>query len=204
MMTRHYITMVLMLLISLLKVYPQSTHPFSARIAVASTNQSVTLDNGNTISSSMRLLVPDVGLLVDLFASSYFSIVTGLEYQQRGIGESVPFYNSWLLHEDALNFRFRYLSLPLLARFRYRLRTITPYALGGCSVNYNLDPLLGEPLVLDATFGVGIRVQDIFPSPVFIESRYSVDLTPALDPVSDDGYKKVNSNLIDIALGISF
>jgi hypothetical protein len=174
------------------------------RIAAASTNQSVTLETGNTISSYERLFVPEGGLLVDLFASNNLSCVTGLEYQERGVGQSVPYYNSFYLRADSLNYKFKYLSLPLLGRFRCSVSNFKPYVLGGCSINYNLEPGNGESLVLDAMFGLGTRVEDVFPLPVFCEGRYAIDLTPAFKRGFNEGIENVKSHSISVALGISF
>jgi hypothetical protein len=169
-------------------------HPFSARICVSSTN----------LSSAKRLTVAGGGLLVDLWASNHFSFVTGLEYLQRGAGQAIPFRNSWLLREDSLNARYQYLSLPLLIRLRYPNTALTPYALSGLSLNFNLKSISGMSPVLDATIGVGIRAEDIIPLPAFIEGRYSFDLTPAVIQEMVVGYKSMSSNSFSIALGVLF
>lgn len=201
--TRHYIATILVLIIPAWRVCPQSVQPFSLRFGIASTNQSVTLYNGNAISSSKRLVVPDISLLIDLFASNHFSFVTGFEYQQRGIGESIPYFNTELLEANALNFKFHYLSLPLLARYRNRLGAFTPYAISGFNVNYSPDSWAAW-LAFDATFALGIRTDGIFPLPIFVEGRYSVDLSAARDQSLDMGYKRIDTNLFDIAIGIIF
>jgi hypothetical protein len=202
--TRNYITVLLMVLISSSDVRPQSAHRFSAKLGIAWTNQSAKLGDGGSVSSSKRLIVPIVGVLVDLFAGEHFSFVTGLEYQQRGVGKSKSIYNAFYLEVDELNDRWPYLSVPLLVRFRSSLNSLTPYSLAGFVVLNNLDPKYGEALVLDATFGAGIRADALLALPVFIEGRYSVNITPALSSGKYVGIDYIKDNSIDLAMGISF
>ncbi len=182
----------------------QSLPEFSARIGASSTNETLRFTNGTVASSSKQLLVPNFSLPVDLFPSSHFSFVTGLEYERRGIGHSVTFFNTWILENDTIDYRFHYLSLPLLVRYRYDLGSLTPYLVAGTGANLNFDLLSTDPIVFDAIIGAGVRANQFFPLPLSIEVRYSTDLTPVYDPYMSFGLDRVNSNSLDIIVGVSF
>ena len=138
-----------------------------------------------------------------------FSVVTEAGYVQRGYATE---------HQDTdvegnptgtLRFddRFDYLSFAALAKLRLPGGSLAPYALGGP----RLDVFLGgnpdeEGTLASAyaatasggTFGIGAEAAGLLPVPIFIEVRYSFDVTNSTPDVPRDVY----NNAIDLLVGV--
>jgi len=146
---------------------------------------------------------------VEWLDAPLFSVVTEAGYTQRGF---------YFEHEvrDAQNNpagtvktfnRFDYLSTAALAKLRYDRGAVVPYLMGGPRLNVLVggDPddegSLADvftPTAFGGTVGVGTEVDRLLPVSLFLELRYSFDVTNSLPDAPRDIY----NNGFDVLLGI--
>jgi hypothetical protein len=104
--------------------------------------------------------------------------------------------------------RVDYLSIPLLAKFRFETSVLTPYLIAGP----RYDVLLGRhgegfQAVIDdfrrtefgATIGAGVELRALFPFDALIEFRYNASFERAYKT----NYLSVRNRTLDLMLGLS-
>lgn len=146
---------------------------------------------------------------VEWLSGPLFTVVTEAGYVQRG-------FTTTLEVRDAQNNpvgsfraddRLDYLSFAALAKVRRSNGRLAPYALAGPHLDFFLG---GDPdeegtlassyatTAFGGTVGVGIEAALQIPAWVFLEIRYSFDVTNSLPDVPRDAY----NNAFDVLLGI--
>lgn len=202
------------LLIGFFDVQAQTSTRFAVKLGLNSSIQSIELppSERRTLPFEFHRRIGLEGAFgVEYFASSSLSIVTQIEYSQRGTGEirkyaspySYPYISSPLTYH-----RIDYISIPLI--FRVTLTSRKPHP--SLFVGPKIDFPIGYQNVLDnilmgvynnlkrpsyeLVLGIGI---ELFPATI-IECRYDFDLG---NTYYIDDYI-VKSNTINISLGYLF
>ena len=149
----------------------------------------------------------------------FLSVRGEIGYTQRGFVESTseidPDGNK-VARRDATT-RLDYLTMPLLAKFKYNTTPLSIYALYG----HRLDILVGrnsgafefsegtveseiaglyESTVFGGAIGIGMETNQL-PTRLFIESRYDIDFT---DSFGSDTSRSVRNNAFSVVMGIAF
>ncbi|WP_456428572.1 outer membrane beta-barrel protein [Rhodocaloribacter sp.] len=149
-------------------------------------------------------------VFVEWLDASPLSIVTEAGYAQRG-------YYTEHERRDARNdpagtfrvtTRFDYVSSAALLKFRHTGTSLAPYALAGPRLDVFLggnpdnDPIAEayNSLAAGGVVGFGVETESLLPVSVFLEARYSFDLTNALPDVPRDAY----NNAFDVLIGVRF
>jgi hypothetical protein len=184
-----------------------------AKIAVTSAGQSYDITAIANEETDRRLGFGVAGF-IEWFDLPVFSVVTQLEYLQRGMEQEFNVTSPEspeVLGTTTIENRLDYLSLPILAKGRIELGSVTPYALAGI----RFDHLLGyesegnffnavydsfDRTTIGGSVGAGVELPELLPFGVLAELRYNFDL--------DDAYSTdlltVSNNAYDLWIGITF
>lgn len=142
------------------------------------------------------------------FDMSYFSLLTELGYEQRGYSTTVEVRNRQgeSLGTEERSTRFDYLAVAALAKLQYSGLLLQPYAvagphgavlLNGAPSNLVTDQY--DTLAFGGTIGAGVELsRQLSPVPIFLEVRYSADVTNSLSCCPRD----MSNRAFDILLGI--
>lgn len=151
---------------------------------------------------------------IEWFDHPVFSVVTQVEYVQKGMGSTfgvttpgsptptgtVTLYN-----------RLDYISLPVLVKLSIPAGSATPYAIAGVRIDHLLGfesdegafDILYERFdrnLPGATIGAGVELGSVMPVGILAEVRYNIDLS---DSYLTD-VLEVSNNTFDFWLGICF
>jgi hypothetical protein len=145
---------------------------------------------------------------------SWFSVVTQLEYVQRGM--EMEFVVTTAESPEGIGTRrvagrVNYLSLPILAKVEIPLGEVSPYVLAGPRldylISYRSDDGLFDALykqfrktLLGASFGAGLAARGDLPVTILLEARYNIDLQ---NSYATPFYTTVNK-AFDVWVGIGF
>ena len=141
------------------------------------------------------------------------SIVSQIEYAQRGMGEEITVSNSpslTAIHTEVLDKRLDYFSIPILAKASVPFGNVTPYILIGPRVDillgYHDELIVGTSIYQDfkktmfgGTVGAGFSLSDILPVNISLEGRYNFDF----DDSYDKSILKIRNSAYDIWVGIT-
>ena len=201
--------------------YASTVKHYGVKIGLTSANQEFTgiyLENVDL----KRKNGFNAGIFIEFLDFSNFSILTQLEYTQKGmieenivtdeLGNQIGQYTI----ESTLN----YLSVPISAKYSIPIQNIIPYLIAGLRYDYliNYNSFYEEPpqigsesssgfldntiydefrkSVFGAQFGVGVEIDFISIIKPSIEFRYNIDLTNSLKLEG----KTAKNNSFDISL----
>ena len=153
------------------------------------------------------------GVYAEWFDLPIISIVTQLEYSQRGFGDNFLYTDETGPQSGkilTLYDRLDYLSVPLLAKFSTTFAPIKPYALLGPRFDILIGrkaDIPGEDIlydnfkkpVLGGTVGIGAELNSGLPVTLSLEARYNFDL---MDSYSNPNLS-VQNNTFDLWIGAS-
>ena len=155
----------------------------------------------------------DLGAFVELLDLPVMSIITEIDYTQKGMkydlpvtGESSPEQ----IGTQTINNRIDYLSILVLGKARYNLILFSPYIIAGPRVDIEINKNVDKGLNIifkdfkknnfGLTFGIGTELIKILPVSLLAEIRYNLDLS---DVYSTDNLKIKNKSF-DFLVGIMF
>jgi Outer membrane protein beta-barrel domain len=184
---------------------------YGIKFAVTSSNQ--IRDYTSFTTDSKRRTGIDVGLYAEWLNNPFLSIVTQLEYCQRGSGENYTYTNEStpdIGTTVTLYDRLDYLSVPVLAKFSMLSEPIRPYALLGPRLDFLVGEQTNQPglkalyhnfrePVVGGTVGLGGEFNSGLPVVLSVEGRYNFDLTTSYS----NQVLTVRNNAFDIWIGVS-
>jgi len=161
---------------------------------------------------TVRRVGVNAGFFVEWLDLPFFSVLTPVEYTQRGVGhEYVLTLNDPTPIGKAVDYRrVDYVSIPILLKMRVSLGLLEAYVF----VGPRADILLGyqedvpnissvykdfKKLTTGGSFGIGIESDNLLLSSLFLEIRYNADFMDSYDK----GILKVRNNAFDVWLGIA-
>lgn len=184
---------------------------YGLKAAITSANQDFSYSIPFDITTKRRLGLM-FGAYVEWLNFPSFSIVTQIEYAQRGMGQE------FIVTDESgpepkgiitLYSRLDYLSLPLLAKVKFPAEPVSPYLLAGPRIDYFLGGSSDRDLftyddfkktTVGGSVGVGAATTTLLPVDALIEIRYNFDLT---DSYSTQNLK-IRNNAYDLWLGVGF
>jgi hypothetical protein len=126
----------------------------------------------------------NVALYARWFDISYFSIITQLEYSQRGNTSSYPIEPAPIRTQ---NNRVSYVSLPVFAKFKPLNLSICPFVLVGPRIDYLIDKKIEDVglglydhlknWVLGYSIAVGLESNQFLGINISVEARFNRDIT---------------------------
>lgn len=162
-----------------------------------------------------------VGLFFEVNTGNIVSLVTQLEYAQKGFIESQEEINERLefIQTVKANTRLDYLSIPVFLKFKIPNLKFEPYFIGGPRFDYLFNKKYGifqftnstsmskladyfKKTVFGATIGGGIKLPELYQIQTSVEFRYNHDFTDLLSELENSAVIKNNS--WDLSLGINF
>jgi hypothetical protein len=201
-------------LILLVPTKGDAQFPKSIGAKIACTSAAQVFDYTDFRPDFERRTGVNAAVFLEWFDGAPFSLVTQLEYAQRGmrlkfaqIGQTGPEIIGYFYQYN----RIDYLSLPIVAKLSLPYQTISPYAIAGL----RLDFMLGyksdgnsfnsvydgfAKTIYGATFGAGAELKVFQGFPVVLEARYNLDLKNSYKTQ----YLQVKNNSIDVWLGIAY
>jgi hypothetical protein len=207
-----------------LSVQAQLLKSYGIKAGVNSSNAAFSLPQDAFEIATQRRTGGHAALFVEWGGSSAFSLVTQVEYAQRGFAEEQEITGEngpEPLGKVRASTRLDYISLPLLLKLQYRKSAISPYLIAGPRVDFlvnreagEFDFVIGNSKVtlaselneifddrdLGGTIGLGFNAQKFLPLPLLVEGRYNFDFTDngKLPPLQG------KNNSFDLWLGIEF
>jgi hypothetical protein len=184
-----------------------------AKIAFSSAGQSYELTYVPENETERRFGM-GAALFLEWFDLPILSVVTQIEYLPRGMAQEFNLTGPdgpEVIGTATVENRLDYLSLPILAKGRLDLGSVTPYALAGVRFDY----LLGyeseggvydivysafDETTVGASVGAGVELNELLPFGLLVEARYNLDLE---DAFSTD-LLKVSNNAYDLWIGVIF
>ena len=181
---------------------------YGLKVAVTSADQ----EFGVTLETKRRVGF-NIGAFVEWFDVPFFSVLTQVEYTQRGTGEVFIMTGPSgpePIGTKTLYSRLDYVSLPVLAKLRFQTGLVSPYILAGPRIDFLLGYKSDEgafntlydrfkKTTLGGSAGIGVEIESILPVTLLAEARYNFDLVDSYDAYS----WKVRNNTIDFWLGIA-
>ena len=155
-----------------------------------------------------------IALFAEWLNQPVISIVSQIEYTQRGIGEEIVITGPsgpTILRTEVRDKRLDYLSIPILAKASVPLGDFMPYILVGPRADFLLgyrdEFIVGTSIYQDfkktmfgGVVGAGFELTRMLPTPVFLEFRYNVDFGDSYDT----NLLKVRNSAYDIWVGVAF
>ena len=159
----------------------------------------------------------NIGVFAEWLNSQYLSIVTEINYNQRGFIEEMSEENNAgvFIQRVKANTRLDYLSIPLFAKLQLPLNGMIPYIVAGPRIDFLLNRSVGvfrfswataeSPLAKEyrsqsvgGTIGLGIETDQLAPLPIFLEVHYDFDVTNSAREIPMEVY----NNSIDVSVGV--
>ncbi len=154
----------------------------------------------------------NAAIYAEWFKLSMFSVVTQVEYAQRGFTQELKTVGgtSQDVRVHSRNVRIDYLSIPLLIKASPWKWLASPYLIAGVRMDIRMsasDDLAGTSWIQDhfrrsiwgASAGIGLESHSLLPIPILLEFRYNVD---AIDSYNVNTIKARN-NAFDFWLGVA-
>ena len=183
------------------------------KVAYSSALQKLDFSDPSIDLGSKRIDAINVALFVEWFESSPVSILSQLEFMQRGRQEE------FLLTAPSgpepigvviKHLRISYLSVPVFAKLNILRQGISLYLLAGPRIDFMIaykpdDPaaFLSKDLLAKTIVGASVGVGTKFPMfffPLILDIRYNFDLKDSFN----NGFARINNNALDIWLGVAF
>ena len=162
----------------------------------------------------------NIALFCEFGSFKYFSVVTQIEYAQKGFIEEMKEADETgdiIQHLDG-NTRLDYLSVPLLLKIKYPKAKFVPYLVLGPRFDYLINTKNGvwefteidiksttadklDKEVFGGSIGAGFNLAKLSCLQTFIELRYNFDFS---DSYSWTNNVTVRNNSFDFWLGIAF
>jgi len=185
-------------------VSSQPIKRYGAKIGVTSATWNWKTD-GSTVRGIDNRLGLAIGVSVEWFHTSIFSLLTELHFVQKGMKENIPItteqYPEGTGEFVKHNVRLDYLSFEVLPKFRFDADIAELYTIAGFRLDMSLSNSVTvegrEPLRTQSaqfyqslvdrfkspqfggTIGVGVQSDSLFPLPMGMEFRYSPDFQSA-------------------------
>jgi|WetSurMetagenome_2_1015567.scaffolds.fasta_scaffold441284_1 hypothetical protein len=213
-MNRAIVSILAVVLIGLQEAPAQLVKTFGFKAAVTSADQEFKYSQFSTELNMKRRVGFNVGVFLEWFDMPYLSMISQVEYAERGMGMEFMVTGSEgpeVLGTKTVFSRVDYISIPILLKFRLQYSLITPYLLAGP----RLDILAGyqspdgvfnsvydkfKHTTLGGSVAVGVQIQSLLPVTILTEARFNLDF--------EDSYEtnllKVRNNSFDFWLGVAF
>ena len=150
---------------------------------------------------------------VDISFLSFLNVEGEIGYVPKGVKDKIPITTTSQPDGTGkyidVNNRLNYLSISLLAKYKYNLELFTPYIIFGPEYNYLLSKQIyqGFEIIYDKfrknlwgfTVGVGSEIK-LLPINLLIEYRYSRDLTNSYELSTIDIKNYSHTFLIGVEL----
>ena len=189
-------------------VNAQTIKTYGLKLAVTSADQD--FDYTAFAPTTKRRIGFNASVFVEWLDLPFFSIVTQVEYAQRGRGVELILTGPSGPEEIGritLYDRLDYLSIPLFAKITFPTGTISPYL----SLGPRLDFLLGYKSELNSssiydnfrktnvggTVGIGAEIVNLLPIRLTLEVRYNLDFRDSFS----SQFLRVRNNSFDLWLG---
>ena len=185
---------------------------YGVKIAVTTAHHTWKSSNTNwTYEPEKRRVGFNLALYAEWLNTPLFSILTQLEYTQRGFGEEFnrrdEFNND--LGTITKYTRFDYLSLPILCKVRVPIGTVSPFIQVGPRIDYFLgykDDLYpnrsmwkdSKENIFGLSFSIGAEINNLLPFILSTEFRYNMDLTNSYESQT----LKIRNNAFDFWIGV--
>ena len=205
---------ILILMFGLLQISnAQLLKDFGLKAAVTSANQEFEFKSVSSFDTQRRVGV-NLALFAEWLDVPYISLVTQVEYAQRGFGVDMVYtgpYGPEPLSTKTFYSRVDYLSIPVLAKLRLQTGAVAPYFLAGPRgaflLGYKSDGSLFDEIydkfkkaTLGGTAGFGVQVESVLPVTLLAEARYNFDFGNAYDT----HLMSVRNSAFDFWLGVAF
>lgn len=182
----------------------QQIRTWGVKAAVTSADQDFDYTQLDDLKTHRRVGF-NVGLFAEWFDNNLFSLLTQLEYAQRGMGQ-----DSFVRFPGTLYSRVDYLSVSIIGKFAASYAVVRPFVLVGPRIDFLLGYKSDEPfrivyddfksIVIGGTVGIGLESSELLSQTIIAEFRYNFDVSYA--------YKTdlltVKNNAFDIWLGVAF
>lgn len=200
----------IILIILTIDSHAQILKTYGAKVAFTSANQDFDFSPFNIETKSRNGF--NFAVFAEWLDIPFFSVVTQIEYAQRGMGEEFVLTGPDSPEEigrTAKYNRLDYLSIPLLAKFIIPMQIISPLIIIGprfdILLGYKSDDGLNNSVYdsfkrtnFGGTIGIGGQTIDLLPVQIILELRYNFDFS---DSYSTQ-YLKVKNSSFDIWLGV--
>ncbi|MGH7601381.1 MAG: porin family protein [bacterium] len=207
-----------------LSVQAQLLKGYGIKAGVNSSNTALSIPQSAFEIDTQRRTGVNAALFIEWGGSSFYSLVTQVEYAQRGFAEEQEITgenNPEPLGKVRASTRLDYISLPILLKLQYRKLAISPYLIAGPRVDFLVNREVGEfdfvignskvsveselskivdDRALGGTVGLGFNAQKFLPLPLLVEGRYNFDFTDNSKSPPLQG----KNNSFDVWLGIEF
>jgi len=191
----------------------QLVKSFGAKVAFTSADQRFDYSAFPDLATKRRSGF-NIGGFVEWLNIPYFSILTQLEYTQRGVGQEFVITSSQgpdPIGRITVYSRLNYLSLPVLVKLALPATVLSPYLIAGPRIDILLgyNSYQGAPNLLYDNFkgsviggsaGLGVETKSMLPFTLIVEARYNFDFADSFD----NQFLRVNNNAFDFWLGVGF
>ena len=162
---------------------------------------------------SKRRLGFNIGVFVEWLNDPMLSIITQVEYVQKGCGWDVNRRDEYNHDYGIVTYyrRLDYISVPIIIKFKIQTLTLTPFIMAGP----RLDFLIGNHYVFDdpfslynmykknvagASIGIGFQTSTFLNTKIMTEIRYNFDFEDSFN----NGVVKTRNSSYDLWIGLSF
>jgi hypothetical protein len=185
---------------------------YGLKIGLTSADQK--LKYSSFTGDTKRRIGFNVGGYVEWLDIPFFSVLTEVEYVQRGMGQEFTITTEDSpegIGKKTLYTRLDYISIPVLAKATLPGTIISPYIVAGP----RLDILLGyksdenafndlygkfKKNIFGGTVGLGAETGSVLPVTLTADVRYNFDFTKSFK----NEYLEVSNNAFDFMVGIRF
>ncbi len=186
---------------------------YGLKMAVTSADQKYDLTLAPGLETKRRAGF-NVGVFAEWFDVPFFSLLTQVEYAQRGTGQVFAVTGPSgpeVIGTKTLYSRLDYVSVPVLAKLRLQTGPFTPYIVAGPRVDFFLGYKSDEQefnavydkfkkTSLGGSAGVGMQIESILPVILLAEARYNFDFADSYET----DLLKVRNNAFDFWVGVAF
>lgn len=184
----------------------QLLEDYGIKCALTSATLSIDYKAGLLVPSVQRRVGFNVALYAEWFSLPYLSLITQVEYDQRGCLEPLQVGVA-----NPASQRIDYLSVPLFIKVRYPLGEAQPYLFAGPRFDFKLDyqktdmgdwptPPYSEfkPTLLGTSLGAGLELPKFAPLPLLVEFRYNLDFSNSYSSF----FYNMKNNAFDFWIGV--
>ena len=186
---------------------------YGLKIAVTSADQKYELSLVPGLETKRRVGL-NLGAFAEWFDVPFFSLLTQLEYAQRGTGQVFVVTGPSgpnPIGTKTLFSRLDYVSVPVLAKLRLQTGLFSPYILVGPRIDFFLGYKSDEDAfnavydkfkktTLGGSAGIGVQIASLLPVSLIAEARYNFDFADSYET----DLLKVRNNAVDFWLGVAF
>jgi len=183
------------------------------KIGVTSADQKYDLKLAPGLETKRRVGF-NVGAFAEWFDVPLFSLVTQVEYTQRGMGQDFIVTGPSgpnPIGVKTLYSRLDYVSVPILGKLRFPSGPVSPYIVAGPRADFLVGYKSDEGAfnsVYDkfkktsfgGSAGIGIQIESLLPIAVLAEARYNFDFADSYET----DLLKVRNSAFDFWLGVAF